>query len=105
MENRIGAAIKEKRKEHGYTQEQLAEKVGITPGFIGQIERGDSFPSLETLTCITQLLAIDANVYFRDVTDREQEIREFYFMLEQMRPEMRELTFKIIRDVYRVGKN
>ena len=64
MENRIGAALKEKRKAFEYSQEELAEKIGKTPSFIGQIERGTSLPSIETLVQLTQLLAIDANLYF-----------------------------------------
>ena len=84
MENRIGEAVREKRKAIGYSQEELAEKLGKTSSFIGQIERGTSLPSLETLAQLTQLLAIDANVYFYNTADRNLESREFYLMLEQI---------------------
>lgn len=104
MNNRIGVAVKAKRKAFGYSQEELAEKIGKTPSFIGQIERGTSLPSLETLAQLTQLLAIDANVYFYDNIDRNQESGEFYLMLEQLTPEMRKLSLEIIKQIYKVGR-
>ena len=104
MENKIGAAVREKRKAFGYSQEELAEKVGKTASFIGQIERGIAQPSLETLTCLTQFLAIDANVYFHDNNDLNQESREFYLMLEQLTPELRKLSLEIIKQVYKLGR-
>jgi len=66
MENKFGAIIKDKRKLFGLSQEQLAEKIGKTPSFVGQIERGVSLPSYETLSQIVQVLAIDANLFFYD---------------------------------------
>ncbi len=35
----LGEIIQVKRKELGLTQERLAEKIGKTAGYIGQIER------------------------------------------------------------------
>jgi transcriptional regulator with XRE-family HTH domain len=104
MENRIGAAIREKRRAFGYSQGELAAKVGKTASFIGQIERGVALPSLDTLSQLTRLLAIDANIYFFDHPDRHQESREFYRMLEQLTPEMRKLSLEIIKRIYQFGR-
>ena len=104
MKNRIGTVIRERRKEFGYSQEELAERVSKTPSFIGQIERGDALPSLDTLTRLTKLLAIDANVYFSDHNDRNQESPEFHLMLEQLSPEMRKMAFEIIKQIYKFGR-
>jgi len=101
LENRIGAAVREKRKAFGYSIEELAEKAGKTPSFIGQIERGVTKPSLDTLTALTHLLAIDANVYFHDNYDRHIESREFYLMLEQLPQELRQLSLDIIRQIFK----
>lgn len=85
MKNRIGMVVKEKRIAFGYSLEELAEKIGKTPSFVGQIERGTSLPGLETLAQLTQLLAIDANVYFYDNADRIQESWEFHLILSNWR--------------------
>jgi len=104
IENRIGAAVRAKREAFGYSQEELAEKISKTASFIGQIERGDALPSVETLAFLTQLLAIDANEYFYESNNRNQESQAFYLMLEQLTPEMRKLATEIIKQIYKFGR-
>lgn len=52
----IGERIKTKRKEANLTQEQLAEKLSVTVGYVSQIERGITKPNLEMLSEICMLL-------------------------------------------------
>ena len=61
---KIGAVIKDFRKRNGYTQEQLAELIEITPGFLGQVERDETYPNIENLNRIIHILNIDANYIF-----------------------------------------
>jgi len=104
IENRIGKVIRAKREEFGYSQEELAERVGKTASSIGQIERGETLPSVNTLADVTPVLAIDANEYFYDSVNQKQESREFLLMLEQLTPEMRKLSQEIIRQIYKFGR-
>lgn len=101
MNVKIGKVIKEKRKSLGFTQEQLAEEVGINPSFIGQIERGKTSPGIDTLTRLTQILSIDANQYFYDDADQQTEYREFYLMFNRLSPNMRELAQVILKQIYK----
>jgi DNA-binding XRE family transcriptional regulator len=41
MARQSGYRLAEERKRHGLTQAQLAEAMGITPGRVSQIERGE----------------------------------------------------------------
>lgn len=50
--HKLGDKIRIKRRECGYTQEKLAEICDISTGFLGHIENGTRFPSLETLYSI-----------------------------------------------------
>lgn len=43
------------------TQEQLAEKIGLTAAFIGHIERGTRIPSIETLYRLCLALGVSAD--------------------------------------------
>ena len=52
----IGAAIKAARKKNGYTQEALAELLGVTPTHIKHIESGRRLPSVEILFSAAGLL-------------------------------------------------
>jgi transcriptional regulator with XRE-family HTH domain len=45
----IGARMKAVRESGGWTQEQLAEAIGVTPHTISQYERGEQSPRLTTL--------------------------------------------------------
>ena len=52
LEN-VGKRIKSRRKEKNYTQEDLAEKIDVSPHYIYELERGSktmSLPILEKLT-------------------------------------------------------
>lgn len=51
----LGKKIKELRKAHKYTQEQLAEKIGIGTPNISYFETGKFAPSIETLQKLAQV--------------------------------------------------
>ena len=58
----IGLKIAYYRKKKGYTQAVLAQQIGMSAAYLGQIERGNrgnSF-SLETLYQIADALGIEA---------------------------------------------
>lgn len=60
----IGLKIAYYRKEKGYTQTELAQRIGMSVAYLGQIERGNrgnSF-SLEILYQIADALEIDVGV-------------------------------------------
>jgi transcriptional regulator with XRE-family HTH domain len=46
------------------TQEQLAEKLGVSVNFIGQVERGENAPSFDTLQKIAEVLEVDVSELF-----------------------------------------
>lgn len=55
----IGERIKEKRKLSDMTQEQLAEKLNVTVGYVSQCERGISKINLEKLSEVADILQCD----------------------------------------------
>lgn len=59
----IGKRIKEKRKQINLTQEQLAEKIGVTVGYVSQCERGISKINLEKLSEICDVLNCDLSYF------------------------------------------
>ncbi len=61
---RIATVIREKRKSQDLTQEKLAELVGVSTGYIGQLERGETMPSMPVLAALIDVLGIDANSLF-----------------------------------------
>jgi transcriptional regulator with XRE-family HTH domain len=52
----LGARIRELRKIQGMAQEQLAETLGIEQQYMSRIELGKSYPSLDRLMRIAEVL-------------------------------------------------
>ncbi len=57
----IGKRIAELRKARGWTQERLAEKMGLSNNYISNIENNCSIPSLESLMKICIALDVTPN--------------------------------------------
>lgn len=55
----IGKLIRVERLRHGWTQEELAEKIDIHPSFVGQMERGLKSASLATLKRLSLIFGIE----------------------------------------------
>lgn len=54
----FGKRLKLKRQELGFTQEQLAEKAGLTYSYVGSIERGERNVSLGNIIALASALMI-----------------------------------------------
>ena len=58
--------FRDARKHAKMTQEQLAEKSGVSTNHIGLIEAGRRFPSIDTLERLCQALNVEAFELFID---------------------------------------
>ena len=57
----IGRAGRQARHALGLTQEQVAEKLGVSVEFCSRIERGVALPSLEMFVRLAAVLQVDGN--------------------------------------------
>lgn len=80
----IGSRIRDLRKKQGLTQEELAGRAELTKGFISQLERDMTSPSIASLEDILQCLGTTIGEFFRGETEEEQIVftGEDYFMKE-----------------------
>ncbi|MDR2795360.1 MAG: helix-turn-helix domain-containing protein [Spirochaetaceae bacterium] len=69
--------IKERRRILGITQAQLAERVGTSTHYIGQIELENKFPTPEMLERIASALEIDSPELFSMDAYPAETIRQF----------------------------
>ncbi|MBR3217762.1 MAG: helix-turn-helix transcriptional regulator, partial [Exiguobacterium sp.] len=60
----VGQNIKRLRIKKGLTQEELAERTDLSKGYISQIERDLSSPSLETLFDLLNVLGSSPKEFF-----------------------------------------
>lgn len=59
-----GNRIKELRKEFALSQEQLALNAGITPVYLGQVERGQKNATVNTIELICNALNVSLSDFF-----------------------------------------
>ena len=59
-----GKRIKELRKEFALSQEQLALNAGITPVYLGQVERGQKNATVNTIELICNALNVSLSDFF-----------------------------------------
>ncbi len=57
----LGMKIRQLRRQKSLTQEQLAEIAGISPSFLGHIERGTRVASVDTLVALCNALQVTPN--------------------------------------------
>ena len=67
----IGDKIKRLRLQRGLTQEELAARTELSKGFISQLERDLTSPSIATLMDILEALGTDVSDFFRDTGDEK----------------------------------
>ncbi len=97
----IGNRIKNLRLSKNLTQEELGERTDLTKGYISQLERDLSSPSIETLFAILEVLGQSPKDFF-DEEERQQKViynkeeRTFYedaekgYRIEWLVPESNE---------------
>ena len=80
----IGKKLKDLRKKQGLTQEELADRSELSKGFISQLERDMTSPSIASLEDILQCLGTTISEFFQEEKEEEQIVftEEDYFIKE-----------------------
>ncbi len=72
---KIGKFLKELRKEHDMTQEQLGERIGVTNKTVSRWETGNYMPPIESLKLLSDIYQISINeILSGERLDKEQYI-------------------------------
>lgn len=88
--------LRQGRVNAGYTQEQLAQKIGIAKSTLSGYESGNRDPSMHTISKIMDILNVDANFLWQDET------RDLY--KDEASPEEFNNIIKKYRDLDDFGK-
>lgn len=67
----IGEKIKRLRQKHGLTQEELASRTELSKGFISQLERNLTSPSIATLMDMLEALGTNIGDFFSEQQDEK----------------------------------
>lgn len=58
--------LKYYRKQNGFTQEKLAEAIGMSTSYIGDMEARERFPSPETIDKIADALSVETSLLLNE---------------------------------------
>lgn len=97
----IGIRIAEIRSQKGMTQDQLANKMGISPKYLSSIERGKENPTLDMLINLSESVDVDlgkifALIQIEDPTKRKDIIE---VLLKKANEDEIKLALKILRAI------
>lgn len=99
-DKQLGRIIRDYRHSHHLTQEQLSELAGCSSGFIGQMERGESMPSVSILRNIIRALDINANNLFWPTeefsTEDQQLINQIHHYISHMSTKEKNFVLSVI---------
>ncbi len=97
----IGKKIRQIRKEKGFSQEELSEKIDISPRHMCTIENGNSFPSIETFIKIAEILDININNFFNLNVESNDNLRaEIYSLIQTSTVQELKLIQNIITAIH-----
>jgi transcriptional regulator with XRE-family HTH domain len=68
----LGTVLRRHRKEKGMTLREVAEKSGVSEGFLSQVENNVKSPSVETLMSIGGALHVSAGDLLNQLLNQEQ---------------------------------
>ncbi len=68
-------SLRARRKELGMTMQQVADQAGLSVGFISQIERGLTVPSLSSLVSVSRVLGLHASQFLAQPAENTQQTK------------------------------
>ena len=67
IRNKLGKRVRELRKQHGWSQEEFADKAGLHRTYIGSVERGEQNVSIDNIERLAKTLGVAVAELFRGV--------------------------------------
>ena len=98
----VGKRLRSYRTAQGLSQEKLAERAGLHPTYIGQVERGEKNLTIESLEKITRALDIPVSCVFEKIEGRYEESNyalRAYDLLSSKSSEDRERLYNILMEI------
>ncbi len=104
MAQALGERLRRLRKEHGWTQTQVAQKLGVHFTIVGYYERGTHYPPLPMLKKLASLLRVSLDELAGDGTGtpdhfQDSELLRFFLRADKLDHKTRSTIKDIIESV------
>lgn len=95
---RLGMQMRKARKARGFTQEQLADRSGVSVRHIAKIEKGEINPSFEVLSALAAALGRSFDAIFWSTNEGDEAaLQELIGLYRICPPEGRRLLLAVVR--------
>jgi transcriptional regulator with XRE-family HTH domain len=98
-----GERIRLLRQYRHLTQERLGELAGLNPNYIGQVERGQRTPSMQTIHALAEALGVDPGFLLLSPGKSDSPISSLMALVALATPEQVELITRIAETVVSSG--
>jgi transcriptional regulator with XRE-family HTH domain len=97
----LGSRIRELRKAQGMAQEHLAEVLGIEQQYMSRIELGKSYPSLDRLMRIAEVLKVPLPSLFDFIhlSDGETRAQSLEELLKELDEETQQMAYRVCKAI------
>lgn len=100
IKKKLGSKIKEIRKSKKYTQEFVAEKMGIETKSLSNIERGLFYPTSENLEKISKILEVQpCELFDFEHHKPDEELKEEILKIIEKNPDKLKQIYRIINAI------
>ena len=96
----FGKKIRAIREASQLSRELAAEKAGITVSYLGEVERGEKWPSLEIISAIASALSAPLSSLFDfddQETDRNALIQKLHNIVEGRSVEQQQQALRVLK--------
>ena len=95
----FGREVRRRRVALGLTLEELAERSGLTPNYIGTVENGRRDPSLSTVLSLANGLGVPAGELVGGVAELGPVAVETARLVESAPPELQDAILELARAI------
>lgn len=93
----FGKTVRRKREALGLTLEQLAERAGLSPNYLGTVENERRDPSLSTVLAIARGLRVPPGELLGGVKELSAEALEAARLFDAVSPEVQDAIVQLLR--------
>jgi transcriptional regulator with XRE-family HTH domain len=96
----FGRKVRAVREAARLSRELAAEKAGITASYLGEVERGEKWPSLEILAAIALALSVPLTVLFEfeaQETDPATLLQKLHRIVENRSADQQQQALRVLK--------
>lgn len=99
----FGRKVRAVRDAVHMSRELAAEKSGITVNYLGEVERGEKWPSLEIICAIATSLGVSPAIFFEfeaQETDPDVLIQKLHRIVENRTTEQQQQALRVLKGLF-----